>query len=251
MQHKLTQFIDILRQDPAVANVTGFTGGGQTNSGLCLRRAEAAWPSARCRRRRSSRGCGQSWRRWRARGFSCRRCRTSGSAGARTTRAVPVHAAVRRHRRALRVGARSHGRAGAAAATDRRQFRPAAERARNRAGDRPRHRRAARRDRPADRQHAVRRVRRSGQVSTIYAPRNQYHVVMEVAPRILADPRDAEQDLCQHRGGAVSGTQATQRDGGHRARQGRRPTNSSARRRPTTQIAGKAARNAGDERDRQ
>ena len=33
MQQKLAQFIDIVRADPAVANVVGFTGGGQTNSG--------------------------------------------------------------------------------------------------------------------------------------------------------------------------------------------------------------------------
>src|SRR5206468_8760188 len=34
MQQKLTQFVDILQQDPAVAAVNGFTGGGQTNSGF-------------------------------------------------------------------------------------------------------------------------------------------------------------------------------------------------------------------------
>jgi multidrug efflux pump len=34
MQQKLTQFIAILRQDSAVENVVGFTGGGQTNSGF-------------------------------------------------------------------------------------------------------------------------------------------------------------------------------------------------------------------------
>ena len=34
MRQKLTQFITILRQDPAVENVVGFIGGGQTNSGF-------------------------------------------------------------------------------------------------------------------------------------------------------------------------------------------------------------------------
>ena len=34
MEKKLTQFVDIIRHDPAVANVVGFTGGGQTNSGF-------------------------------------------------------------------------------------------------------------------------------------------------------------------------------------------------------------------------
>jgi len=34
MRKKMTQFIDILMKDPAVAHVVGFTGGGQTNSGF-------------------------------------------------------------------------------------------------------------------------------------------------------------------------------------------------------------------------
>ncbi|HUN46502.1 MAG TPA: efflux RND transporter permease subunit, partial [Stellaceae bacterium] len=34
MQQKLAQFIDIIRQDPAVDFVVGFTGGGQTNGGF-------------------------------------------------------------------------------------------------------------------------------------------------------------------------------------------------------------------------
>ena len=34
MRQKLTQFIGIIKQDPAVENVVGFTGGGQTNSGF-------------------------------------------------------------------------------------------------------------------------------------------------------------------------------------------------------------------------
>ena len=34
MRQKLTQFISILGKDSAVANVVGFTGGGQTNSGF-------------------------------------------------------------------------------------------------------------------------------------------------------------------------------------------------------------------------
>ena len=38
------------------------------------------------------------------------------------------------------------------------------------------------------------------QVSTIYVARNQYHVIMEVAPRVLAEPADAEGCLCQHLG---------------------------------------------------
>jgi multidrug efflux pump len=34
MEKKLTQFVDIIRQDPAVQSVSAFTGGGQTNGGF-------------------------------------------------------------------------------------------------------------------------------------------------------------------------------------------------------------------------
>ena len=34
MQKKLTQFVSIMRKDPAIENVVAFTGGGQTNSGF-------------------------------------------------------------------------------------------------------------------------------------------------------------------------------------------------------------------------
>ncbi len=34
MEQKLSQFVNIIRHDPAVANIVGFTGGGQTNSGF-------------------------------------------------------------------------------------------------------------------------------------------------------------------------------------------------------------------------
>ena len=39
MEQKLTQFLDIIRQDPAVQSVGGLTGGGQTNDGVCVRQS--------------------------------------------------------------------------------------------------------------------------------------------------------------------------------------------------------------------
>ncbi len=36
MEQKLTQFLDIVRKDPAVASSAGFTGGGQTNGGFAF-----------------------------------------------------------------------------------------------------------------------------------------------------------------------------------------------------------------------
>ena len=48
------------------------------------------------------------------------------------------------------------------------------------------------------------------QVSTIYAARNQYHVVMEVAPEYWQTPETLSQIYVSTGGGPVSGTQATQ-----------------------------------------
>ncbi|HEX3535506.1 MAG TPA: efflux RND transporter permease subunit, partial [Stellaceae bacterium] len=47
------------------------------------------------------------------------------------------------------------------------------------------------------------------QVSTIYNPRNQYHVVMEVAPQFWQSPDTLDQIFVSKSGGAVRGTQAT------------------------------------------
>ena len=48
------------------------------------------------------------------------------------------------------------------------------------------------------------------QVSTIYAAKNQYHVVMEVAPEFWQSPETLSQIYVSTSGGPVSGTQATQ-----------------------------------------
>src|SRR5438105_10830656 len=47
------------------------------------------------------------------------------------------------------------------------------------------------------------------QVSVIYAPRNQYHVVMEVAPQFWQSPDTLDQIYISTAGGAVKGSQAT------------------------------------------
>ena len=52
MEQKLAQFVNIIRHDPAVENIVGFTGGGQTNSGFVFVVAEAvvrAQDLGRCR----------------------------------------------------------------------------------------------------------------------------------------------------------------------------------------------------------
>jgi multidrug efflux pump len=48
------------------------------------------------------------------------------------------------------------------------------------------------------------------QVSTIYNPRNQYHVIMEVAPQFWEDPETLNRIYVSTTGGTVGGTQSTQ-----------------------------------------
>ena len=110
MEQKLTQFVNIIRQDPAVENVVGFTGGGQTNSGFVFVVAQAAVASARSRsmqvigrlRPKLNQVAGRD-------GCSCRRCRTSGSAAARATRntSTPCRATIRKEIYALGAEGRS------------------------------------------------------------------------------------------------------------------------------------------------
>ncbi|MGE5537771.1 MAG: efflux RND transporter permease subunit [Gemmatimonas sp.] len=64
------------------------------------------------------------------------------------------------------------------------------------------------------------------QVSTIYNPLNQYHVVMEVAPEYWQSPDTLKQLYVSTTGGALSGTQATSAIVGGTAAQG--ATNSAA-----------------------
>src|SRR5207244_9000818 len=47
------------------------------------------------------------------------------------------------------------------------------------------------------------------QVSVIYTPRNQYHVVMEVAPQYWQSPDTLDQIFISSAGGPVKGTQST------------------------------------------
>src|SRR6185369_17930439 len=52
------------------------------------------------------------------------------------------------------------------------------------------------------------------QVSTIYKDKNQYHVVMEVAPAFWQSPETLNDIFISTSGGAVSGTQASAGAGG-------------------------------------
>ena len=48
MRRKFRQFVAIVREDPAIENVVGFTGGFQTNSGF-LFATLSRWPPATSR----------------------------------------------------------------------------------------------------------------------------------------------------------------------------------------------------------
>jgi len=77
------------------------------------------------------------------------------------------------------------------------------------------------------------------QVSVIFAPRNQYHVVMEVAPEYWQSPDILKQIFISGAGGAVSGTRSTNALAGTVSAK----TNARSPAAAATQIANDAARN--------
>jgi multidrug efflux pump len=80
------------------------------------------------------------------------------------------------------------------------------------------------------------------QVSVIYAPQNQYHVIMEVAPEFWQNPDTLNQIYVSTSGGAVGGTKSTNALAGTVLT--KVPTATSASAATTTaQIAGDTARN--------
>ena len=81
------------------------------------------------------------------------------------------------------------------------------------------------------------------QVSVIYKAQNQYHVVMEVAPEFRQSPEMLSQIYVSIAGAAVSGTQGTQPLAGSVVAKPPRATSGTAVS-STTQIASNAARNA-------
>ena len=174
MSQKLTQMMAIVQSDPAVENVVGSTGSGgggassQTNTGTVyvslkplserdgvdvvmarLRRKLAQVPGGRLYMQP---GAGHSH--WRPVG----QCRIS------------VHDPRRQYRRGLRMGAEAFGRGAERPCAHRRQFRSAAEGARDGCHDRPRYSVAAGTDDVSDRQHAVRRLRSAVGIDDLQRP---------------------------------------------------------------------------------
>jgi len=73
------------------------------------------------------------------------------------------------------------------------------------------------------------------QVSTIYSARNQYHVIMEVAPQYWQDPETLKDVFVSTSGGAVGGVQGTNAVAG--------TVNGAGQTSPTATVAADAARN--------
>ena len=181
------------RSDPAVDSVVGFTGGRQTNPGFVYaslkpyaeRKVTADEVVTRLR--------GEA-RAGRGRAALHGRGLRPEDRRAAEQRDLSIYAALRRHGGALYLGAQADPGADGQRRPQGRQFRSAAGRPADRPHDRSRHRDAARPHASAI-DNTLYDAFGQRQVSTIYNALNQYHVVMEVAPRYWQDPRTLDADL--------------------------------------------------------
>ncbi len=211
MQGKLQQLSDIVQHDPAVQTVVGFTGAGggggagSTNTGSVfvalkplserdgidvvmtrLRRALSRVPGAR---------------------LFLIPIQDIG-AGGRQSNAAYQYTLQADNTATLRMGAQAGHRPGTRQDAARRQFRSAAEGPGNGPCDRPGQRQPPRHHRLADRQHAYDAFGQR-QVSTIYSAQNQYHVIMEVAPRYWQSPETLRDIYVSTAGGNAAGTETS------------------------------------------
>jgi multidrug efflux pump len=241
MQQKLTQFVDILRQDPAVATVNGFAGGGQTNTGfifvvlkpLSERKVSAPEIMARLRPKLNAVAGARLFLRpatdirvgGRANNAEYQYTLQSDSTEDIYEWAPKIEAALQQLPQLTDVN------------LDQQQKGLETELIIDRAT-------AARLGLTVSQiDNTLYDSFGQRQVSTIYAAQNQYHVVMEVAPEFWQNPETLKQIYISTSGGAVSGTQATQPLAGTMLAKVP-PKNSAAAATTTTQIAGNSARNA-------
>src|SRR5271165_1854736 len=206
MQQKMTQFVEILRQDPAVESVSGSTGGGQTNTcfifatlrPLSERNVSAEQVMASWREKLSEVSVagywllawpeisiGAHWSQFQyiLRGDDVEEISYWATKVEAALREVPVLTDVSLDQQQhgletdLIIDRRTAARLGLTVSQiDNTLYDAFGQR----------------------------------QVSTIYAARNQYHVVMEVAPEFWQSPEMLSQIYVSTGGGPVSGTQATQ-----------------------------------------
>ena len=207
MQQKLTQFVSIIKKDPAVETVVGFTGGGQTNSGFMFvsltpmreRKASADAVIARLRRQMA---------------------------------VVPGATLFLQAVQDIRVGGRANNAQyqytlQGASLDELNEWSPKIAAALQRDPqladvNSDQQNKGLESDVTIDRDAAARLgvtvsqidntlydAFGQRQVSTIYVARNQYHVIMEVAPRYWQSPETLNDVYVSTSGGSVGGSQAT------------------------------------------
>src|SRR5208282_3853214 len=207
MEKKLTRFVDIIRQDPAVQSVSAFTGGGQTNGGFVF---VVLKPLSK-RRVSMQQVLGRL------------RPKFNEVAGAR----LFLQGA-----QDIRVGARANNAQYQYTlqgddANDIYEWAPKLEAALQKVPlltdvNLDQQQKGLETDLIIDRATAARLgltvsqidntlydAFGQRQVSVIYAAQNQYHVIMEVAPEFWQDPETLNQIYVSTGGGTVSGTQST------------------------------------------
>jgi multidrug efflux pump len=241
MQQKLTEFVDILRQDPAIDTVNGFTGGGQTNSGfifvvlkpLSERPVSVQQVMRRLRPKLNQVAGAQLYLRpatdlrvgARANNAEYQYTLLADNTEELSEWASKLEAALQKLPQLTDVN------------LDQQQKGLETELVIDRAT-------AARLGLTVSQiDNTLYDAFGQRQVSTIYAAQNQYHVVMEVAPEFWQNPETLSQIYISTSGGSVSGTQATQPLAGTVLAKVPAKTSSSAAT-TTTQIAGNPARNA-------
>jgi len=207
MQQKLTQFVSIIKKDPAVETAVGFTGGGQTNSGFMFvsltpmreRKASADAVIARLRRQMA---------------------------------VVPGATLFLQAVQDIRVGGRASNAQyqytlQGASLEELNEWSPKIAAALQREPsladvNSDQQNKGLESDVTIDRDAAARLgvtvsqidntlydAFGQRQVSTIYVARNQYHVIMEVAPRYWQNPETLNDVYVSTSGGSVGGSQAT------------------------------------------
>ena len=211
MRRKFRQFMEIVRQDPAVESVAGFTGGFSTNSGFVFATLKPLQRAQDVGRPGDRPPAGPSSPRCRAPTCSWRPCRTSASAAAR---AMPSTSSPCRP---IRCPTSIPGRP-----SWWRRLRQDASVITDVNSDQQQ--RGLQVNLTIDRDTAARlgvstRAISSTlydafgqrQVSTIYNALNQYHVVMEVAPEYWESPERLKDIYVSTTGGAISGAPGDRR----------------------------------------
>ena len=208
MQQKLTQFVTIIKNDPAVETAVGFTGGGQTNSGFMFvslkplserkisadrrDRAVAATDGGRSRRNPVPAG---------GAGYPRRRPGQQCAVSVSPCRAPRWRNSMNGRRRSPRRCRREPNLADVNSDQQNKGLESDL---------------VIDRDAAAQLGITVSQIDNTlydafgqRQVSTIYVARNQYHVIMEVAPRYWQNPETLKDVYVSTSGGSVGGSQAT------------------------------------------